>query len=296
MAEVETISFGGSASAATFSASSLVPFALLSMMRRFFWAVQRSAGPEKMLSPARWTTASVPSRSPSMVPDSGAHRTSPAVFGDRVRRVTVWPFASSSGVSADPMRPVAPLIRTFISLLCWTPPQSPHGSVQPRPAVCQLQPAERRTPLGATLAPVLLAEVPQNEKQRHGRGAHDEHHIGVGAHPRGDLLPVRPEDHAGPDQNRVPDGRPQGRQDDEPQKGHLHGAGGDGDDAPRNRDYPGKEHHPIAVAPEPALGLLEVRLVDPQPLPVAQDEPASPPPPERVQHHRTGDAAEGGGE
>jgi hypothetical protein len=93
------------------SASRRVPLLRLSMMRRFLSGVQR---PSAMLSPARWTTASWPSREPSIVPASGSQRMSFGPLGERVRRVMLWPPRRSSSESVDPIRPVAPLIRTFI--------------------------------------------------------------------------------------------------------------------------------------------------------------------------------------
>src|SRR5829696_141981 len=105
---------GGSESSATFSASRRVPFCRLSRMRRFFSSVQR---PSAMLSPARWTTASVPEMSPSMTPASGFHLMSPSKRSVRVRRLIVCPLASRAGVKADPIRPVAPLMRTSMLLL-----------------------------------------------------------------------------------------------------------------------------------------------------------------------------------
>src|SRR5215203_7219345 len=83
-------------------------------MRRFFSSVQR---PSAMLSPARWTTASVPEMSPSMTPASGFHLMSPSKHSVRVRRLNVCPLASRAGVKADPIRPVAPLTRTSMLLL-----------------------------------------------------------------------------------------------------------------------------------------------------------------------------------
>src|SRR3712207_2316324 len=94
------------------SARSLVPSLRLSRMRRFFSGVQR---PSPMLSPARCTTASWPSRrEASIVPEEGSQPTSALDAGERVRRVVSWPPDSRAGIRADPMSPVAPLMRTFI--------------------------------------------------------------------------------------------------------------------------------------------------------------------------------------
>src|SRR5690348_304437 len=69
-------------------------------MRLFRSAVQR---PEAMLSPARWITASAPSK-PAAAHCSG-----------RESRPTVWPAALRNGTSAEPTRPCDPLIRIRMS-------------------------------------------------------------------------------------------------------------------------------------------------------------------------------------
>src|SRR6266850_664088 len=85
-------------------------------MAFFFAAVQRP----KTLSPARWMTASNPSRASGSRRAPGCHSISgaPDSAGRRTRRMTRSPRATNAGISALPTSPEAPLMRTFMRRYC----------------------------------------------------------------------------------------------------------------------------------------------------------------------------------
>src|SRR5882762_4742413 len=85
-------------------------------MAFFLAAVQRP----KTLSPARWMTASNPSRASGSRRAPGCHSISgaPGSAGWRTRRMTRSPRATNAGISALPTSPEAPLMRTFMRRYC----------------------------------------------------------------------------------------------------------------------------------------------------------------------------------
>ena len=89
-----------------------VPTVRLSRIRAFLRRVQR---PAAMFSPARWTTASSPSRSAaSRRPAAGSQRTSAGPGWRRTSRLMACPASDNDFTSADPISPLAPLIRMFM--------------------------------------------------------------------------------------------------------------------------------------------------------------------------------------
>src|SRR5215475_4114509 len=114
MADAQRSTLGGLTSCAKASQRTLVPCTRLLRMLAFFAAVQR---PEAMLSPARCTTASRPSRAGVPILRAAGFQGISACPGRgavRTNRVTVWPPAVSVGVRAEPMNPLAPLTSTRI--------------------------------------------------------------------------------------------------------------------------------------------------------------------------------------
>ena len=81
----------------------------LSRIRRLFSAVHRPA----TFSPDKWITASNPDTSDGEISRIGSHcKSFTFLLGCRTRRTTSYPPDSSDAISADPINPEAPLIRT----------------------------------------------------------------------------------------------------------------------------------------------------------------------------------------
>ena len=108
--------FGGGDMDASVWASNVVPCTRLSRMRAFCAAFQRR---EAMLSPARCMTPSMlVRREGSRVSDDGSQVISSSLRAlRRVRDKTRSPRAISAVLSAEPMRPEAPDIRIFMTVV-----------------------------------------------------------------------------------------------------------------------------------------------------------------------------------
>ncbi len=110
MAVAESSTRGLRSSPAIASARSAVPRHRLSRIRRRRAWVQR---PDATFSPARWTTASQPSRpAASIRPAIGSQPISPLPGWRRTTRSTVWPPLARKAPSPRPMSPLAPVIAT----------------------------------------------------------------------------------------------------------------------------------------------------------------------------------------
>src|SRR5882672_3664394 len=114
MADAHRSALGGLTTCAKASQRTVVPWTRLSRMLAFFAAVQR---PAAMLSPARCTTTSRPSRAGVPILRAAGFQGISACPGrgvDRTNRVTVCPPAVNVGTRAEPMNPLAPLTSTCI--------------------------------------------------------------------------------------------------------------------------------------------------------------------------------------
>src|ERR1035437_5000680 len=112
MAEADTNTPGGCFRQPSASESKRVDWTLLSRILVFFRVVHLPA----MVSPARCTTASVPSSSDAFrYPPSGSQQSSPPSGPgfdsgrDRTRRVTECPAAVREATTADPTNPLDPV-------------------------------------------------------------------------------------------------------------------------------------------------------------------------------------------
>ena len=114
MADAHSSTLGGVTTCANASQRTVVPCTRLLRMLAFFAAVQR---PEAMLSPARCTTASNPSRAGvGILRAAGSQGISadPGRGVDRTNRVTACPPVVRKGTRAEPMSPLAPVTSTRI--------------------------------------------------------------------------------------------------------------------------------------------------------------------------------------
>src|SRR5829696_101636 len=118
MAEPDSSVAGPRSSPASVRASRSVPFVRLSSISRLRAAVQRLS---PMPAPARWTTASTPSRAAaSILPAAGSQRTARGSSdGRRPTGRTTWPSPRSAVVSAEPIRPLAPVTAMSIQSSSW---------------------------------------------------------------------------------------------------------------------------------------------------------------------------------